>query len=668
VGSEPKPSLPEILLEAIVAVENAVAARMHRLDLVEHASVALTDKLVELRWSSQSPALSKRIAAAAIAGVNEILRGTPSRPAIPTAGSFQALFSDLEKTAISRRLTTTVSVIREAAKARGIPVAYIGGSYLRLGQGKYQSYFRGSVTSKTSHAASQMSIDKRLATKALRLQRLPVPRHVKVTSLEAAIAASAEIGFPLVLKPMKGHGGAGVSVVRTPSEMAASYRLAAKAGSGVLLEQFIEGKAFRLLVIQNKVVAALRIEPPAVTGDGIHTIGELVRELNRDPFRDGFRLIQLELDDALARHLKKSGASFDTILKPGKTLALRNVANVSQGGYAVDVTDEVHPDNADVAVRAASVIGLDVAGIDFLTPDIGRSYKKAGGAIIEVNGRPGLGMHFWPREGKQRDVGGAIVDLMYPPGTRASMDTAMVIGTRRTAVIARDLDALLRDMGRSVGLSIRGRVFAGGNRRELEGRKPVGALRILLREPDADCLVTTAAPAGIVSRGLLVRNADVIAVTAPEKDADLAELRQALDVAVAASPSRFVIGVDHPLAGYIVERLGVAGVTLVSRLGLSRAIRNHLKQGGNAVVARWIGGRRHIEIHEHGQLVASLPVTGEPQAEKGPARDHSTAVNSTGPRSQQVEPRLFAVAMGLALGQSKDAMTKALARAPLSVL
>lgn len=656
------PPMPEILLEAIIAVENAVAARMHRLDTVEFA----TFSDAELAWSSQSTSVSKLCAAAAIAGVNELFGLAPSKRQTPSTAPFDDQFAALESMAISRRLTTTVSVIRETAKARGIPVAYVGGSYLRLGQGKHQTYFRGSITGKTSHAASQMSIDKRLAAKALRLQRLPVPKHVQAKSLASATEAVSDLGLPVVIKPIKGHGGAGVTVVHDPAEVPAAYKRAAKGTTGALVEQFIDGKSFRLLVINGNVAAALRIDPPEVTGDGASSVAELIAELNRDPFRDGFRLLQIELDKPLARHLRKFDATFETVLAAGKKLRLRAVANVSQGGYSVDVTKKVHPDNAEIAVQAARVIGLDVAGIDFLTPDISQSYKEVGGAIVEVNGRPGLGMHYWPRKGKQRDVGGAVVDMMYPQGTRAAIDTGVIVGDRQTAVVARDLDALLRDMGSTVGLTIKSRVFVNGERRELKGRKPTRAIRMLLREPLVDSLIATAAPANIVANGLLLNTVDVAAIVAPEKGADLEAYGQAVDVLLAAKPSRLIVNADNPMAAQIAKRLGAARVTLVNRVGLTKSLRTHLTRGGHAIVTRWIAGLRHIEIHEAGRLIASLPATGALQAEQGPAKDHKTAVNSTGARSQRIEPRMFAVALAVALGRPIDQVAKALARAPLA--
>jgi cyanophycin synthetase len=661
------PALAEILLEGIVAVENAVAARMHRLDTVEYATVADAGPYVELRWSSQSPSLSKLCAAAAIEGINEILGAAPTKRATPSPVRFEEQFAALERLAVSRRLTTTVSVIRDAAKARGIPVAYVGGSYLRLGQGKYQTYFRGSVTGKTSHAASQMSIDKRLATKTLRLQGLPVPKHAQVKNAAAAADEAGRLGLPVVVKPIKGHGGAGVSIVQDPADIAAAYKRAAKEGSGVLVEQFIEGRLFRLLVINKTMVAALRTDLPQITGDGVRSVAQLIQGLNLEPLRDDFRLVPIALDDALARLLAKSSVDFDTVLAPGRTVLLRTVANVAQGGFAVDVTNDVHPDNARVAVQAARVIGLDVAGIDFLTPDIARSYKRVGGAIIEVNGRPGLGMHVWPQVGQSRDVGGAVVDMMYPTGSRASIDTVFVVGDRRTAVVARDLDALLRDMKRTVGLTIKSRVFTDGERKDIKGRKPARGIRTLLREPDVDCMIATAAPASIVERGLLVTNVDIAAITAPSKETDLQTYRRGLDVVMAAKPKRLVVGAENPLAAHIVERLGAKRVTLVSRIGLTQNVRAHLELGGHAVLTRWVGGRRYIEIHGEEKLIVSLPVTGGAQVEQGPAKDHESAVSSTGQRSQRIETRLFAVALAAALDQPITSVADALARAPLSI-
>jgi cyanophycin synthetase len=666
------PSLSEVVLEAIVAVENAASAIMHRLDRVAYAAVVAAGEDgagSELIWSSPAPALARRCAEAAISGLNEDLRRELASTAQPTRGGHDQEYArrmhEIERIARSRRLTTTVWVIREAAKARGIPCTYIGRSYLRLDQGKYQTYFRGSITGRTSHTASHISLDKRLAGRILRLHRLPAPRQVRVANASDALKAVATFGFPVAVKPERSNGGSGVSIVQSPDELERAFDLAKAVAQLVAVEEFVAGASYRLLVIAGRLVAALRIAVPEITGDGERDIAALIEDLNRDPLRDGFRHIPVEQNDVLTRHLERSGLRMSSVLEAGRTIAIGDVPNISRGGYAIDVTDEVHPYNAETAVRAARAIGLDVAGLDFVTPDISRSYKDVGGAIIEINSRPSLGMHFWPRYGKSRDVGGAVLDLMFPEGSRAALASAAIIGDRRTAVVARDVDALLRDAGRAVGLAIKGRAFVDGVRRDLKRRSATRSLRALVLAPEVDTMVWTMSPAAILEGGLIADRVEVAALVAPSPETDMRLYEQALEIVLRAGPSSAVINDDNPFADRVAQVVGSDRVTLISRGGLTRQVKRHLRSGGHAVIARWVEGQRLLELYDGEQLVASLPATGTPLAVAGAANDHVAAAGSTGPRSQRVETRLFALALAMALGQSIDQLVTSLARSPL---
>lgn len=656
-----------VLLEAIVAVEQAAAAVMHRLDSVEFAELyeAGEDGHVVACWATKSPKLSTQCAEIAIAGVNVLLREELGLETGQARGRYDSLLEDLVATARSRRLTTTVCVIREAAKKRNIDCAYLGTSYLRLGQGKHQLYFRASLTGKTSHTASQLSINKRLATRTLRAQRLPVPRQLHGKDAETVQRAADTIGYPVIIKPLKGYGGHGVAMAKGPEDVAGAYDYASAGDRPVVVEEFIEGDYVRLLVIGNEFVAALRVSPPEVTGDGHRSIRDLVNELNDDPFRDGFRLIKVELDERLAEYLGDHDLDFDSVLPCGETIALREIANVSQGGYSIDITDDVHPDYADAAVRAAQAIRLDVAGIDFITRDINRSYRDVGGAIIEVNSRPGLGMHAFPRFGQSRDIGEAILNGIYPPGDCGSVSATVIVGQHRTAVVARDLDEILRLSNRSVGLAIRNKAYVNGARCDLGSRKHIRAIRSLVRDPSIDTLISTQAPAGIIRRGLQLDRVGIAAVRAPAPDADLEVYREALAVLMKATPDRIVCGVRNDLAMQAFQGLERKQITLVTRSGFTRRIRKHLALGGHAVIAVWAEGRRHIEIYEGETLVASIPAIPKPTLNSAEAELTPANTVDTGHRSHRIDTRLYAIAMALGSGVSVEQIRESLHSLPI---
>ncbi len=658
-----------ILLEAIIAIETAAAANMHRLDTVEFANLYQpADKgQVVACWATKSPSLSKHCADAAIAGVNALFIEELAGEADEAQRRYQSLIESLLAKVRSRRLTTTVCVIREAAKARNIDCAYLGTSYLRLGQGKSQQYFRASLTGNTSHTASQLSVHKRLATRTLRSNHLPVPKQMQANSKKAIRRAAEAIGYPVIVKPLKGYGGYGVTLASGPDDIPAAYKSAATKDPKVIVEEFIAGDYYRLLVINNKFVAALRVAPPEIVGDGARTIRELVVDLNEDPFRDGFRLVKVGLDKRLSRHLSKYDLEFDSVLANGRKLALREIANVSQGGYSIDVTDEVHPDNARAAERAACVVGLDVAGIDFITPDISQSYKDIGGAIIELNSRPGLGMHAFPRYGKSRDVGGATLDTIYPDGSRGNVSSAVLIGEQRTAVVARDLDEILRHSERSVGMAIRNHSFVNGVRSELRDSNAIRTVRSLIRDPHVDTLISTQAPAGIIRRGLQLDNVNVAAIRAPAPETDLKAFKVALAVLLKSNPNRFVFGVRNDLAIKATENIDRSRITLVTRSGFTRRIQKHLASGGNAVIQKWIDGVRHIAIYEGETEAACLPANPQSASATAvsPIKTQSAAL--TGHRSRRIETRLYAIAMALGLGITVEQIARALRVMPATI-
>jgi cyanophycin synthetase len=291
---------------------------------------------------------------------------------------------------------TTQSIVDEARRRR-IPVMRLDEeSLVQLGYGKYQQYIRASVTGRTSNIAVENASDKELTARLLHDVGLPVPRNVLVYSAEEAVAAAEELGYPVVTKPLDVSHGRGVSLnLTTPEQVRWGFAQAAEHRTSVLVERFLHGRDYRVLVINDKVVAVAERVPAHVVGDGSHSIAELVEIVNRDP-RRGFGhekvLTQITIDEQAERLLEQAGHTLQTVLPAGEIFHLRSTANISTGGTAIDRTGEIHFENAEIARRPARVIGLDIAGIDIISDDLSKPLRANGGGIIEVNAGPGFRM------------------------------------------------------------------------------------------------------------------------------------------------------------------------------------------------------------------------------------------------------------------------------------
>jgi cyanophycin synthetase len=611
---------------------------------------------VSIVWATETPFVSRAVAEVAILGLNELLVPWKRRA---NGQSFTAALADLRDHALGRRMSYNNAITLQAARRRGIACTRVGGPLVRLGEGKFQQLLQSAITEHTGHAAISFSSDKRLTSQRLSELRLPVPRNTRVATLEEATATAERLGYPVVIKPARGSQGEGITAgVRDRTSLVEAWHRARALMADVIVEQFLEGQDFRLLVIGDEFVAAVTRRPPSIAGDGQRTIDNLIDELNRDPFRDNFRLKLIKKDEDLVQHLASLGYALTSVLEAGKTIALRTVANVAQGGYAADVTDEVHPDNREMAIRAARALGLDVAGIDFMTTDISRSFKESGGGIIEVNARPGLDLHTWPRYGKQRDVGGALIDYVYPNGARWRVPVCSLVGDARTAVIARDVDQFMRCAGRHVGLVIRDRAYVDGEAAPVDWGPTRAAARLLLRDPQIEVLVHTTSLRRLLARGLQVCVTDVAAIAAPAPGADLDAYCRGLEIVVRARARRIVIGADNSVAFSALSGIERERVVLVARDAGER-VASHIAAGGSAFVLSSNDGQREIHVHEAGALAARIPFLS-------PRADPAAALTApaTGHRSRLVAIRLLAAAVAYGLGLSAEQIAHAISLAP----
>ena len=421
-----------------------------------------------------------------------------------------ALIRGAEKRAFG---PSTASLVR-AAEARDIPwVRLSEGSLVQFGHGFRQKRIQATVTGETRHIAVEIAGDKELTNKILGDLGLPVPKQDQVYDAEAAVEAAESLGYPVVVKPLDANHGRGVSIgLTTPEQVRVAFAAAEEHSSCVLVETFIQGFDHRMLVVNGELVAVAKRVPGHVVGDGERTVTQLVDLVNRDPRRGiGHEksLTRIELDAQALRLLEKAGKTVDSVLPAGEVLFLRSTANLSTGGTALDQTDVCHPDNREMAIRAAAAVGLDVCGVDFLTPDISRSWKEVGGGICELNAAPGFRMHVAPSEGKPRDVAGKVLDMLFPPGTASRIPIAAITGTNGKTTTTRMLAHIHKLRGETVGMTTTDGVYIDG-RLTVSGDMtgPVAA-RMVLTDPHVTCAVLETARGGMLRAGLGYRHPDV---------------------------------------------------------------------------------------------------------------------------------------------------------------
>ena len=340
---------------------------------------------------------------------------------------------------------------------------------------------------------------------------------------------------------------------------------------------------------------------------------------------------------------------FETVLKKGETFALRSLANYYAGGSSIDVTDRVHPDNQELAIRVAEAMGIDVAGLDFVTTDIGRSYREIGGAIIEANTHPGLRVHAWPAEGEPRDVGGAIIESMYPPGATTRVPVALIFGARgsESGSVAGALNRVLRSTGTAVARSTGDGASVNSEPAGREGVRGRAAIRSVLRDPRVEALIDTLSPRRVARRGLSHDACEVAAIMDTGEDGDLDELRHGLGVVVRATRGKLVVAADNKAALELVRDVEPTRLVLVSRNAGRSAVRRHLEAGGQTVVAARDHGERVIALDEGDRTILSVPVADIADLGAKPSR-------------RRLKAHLFAIALAHGMGLSADQITSAL--------
>ena len=525
---------------------------------------------------------------------------------------------------------STASLVR-AAEERGIPWLRLNRySLVQFGQGRYQQRIQATTTGRTSNIAVELAGDKEETNGILRDLGLPVPKQIMVRTRSDAARAAKRIGFPVVTKPLDGNHGRGVSInLKTDEEVETGFDKASEHGSTIIVESYIEGFDHRLLVVDGKLVAAAKRVPGHVVGDGEHTIEQLVAKVNEDPRRGvGHEkvLTRLEFDHQAERLLAKLGYDRNTVPAVGEQVFLRSTANLSTGGTAIDVTDSIHPDNREMAIRAIKAIGLDIGGVDFLTHDITESYRKAGGGICEVNAGPGFRMHVAPSEGTPRDVAGPVLDMLFPPDSPSRIPIAAVTGTNGKTTTSRMLAHILKMSGYTVGLTSTDGVYIDGNLSvpgDMTG--PVSA-HMILRDPSVDAAVMETARGGMLRSGLGFQSCNVAACLNVSADHlglggidTLEQLAEVKRVPIEIATDAAVLNADDALCLQMADYTDADRLSYVTMNPSHPLVKQHIQAGGQAFVLEQGMNGHMISIYDneaHTPLVWThlIPATIEGRA------------------------------------------------------
>ena len=500
---------------------------------------------------------------------------------------------------------STQALVDEAL-ARDIPwIRLDRRSLVQLGQGVHQQRIRATMTSGTGAIAVDLASDKSLTNQLLSSAGLPVPRSRLVRSDDAAVEAAGQVGYPVVLKPLDGNHGRGVALnLRTEDDVRRAFGPAYEESRNgeVVVESYVTGNDYRVLVIGGKLAAVAQRVPAGVTGDGKHTVRQLVDRENSDPRRGiGHErvLTRIRMTPVAEELVRKQGHGLDDVPAKGERVMLASTGNMSTGGTAVDRTHEAHPDNVEIAETAARVIGLDVAGIDFIVPDITVPVREQGGAIVEVNAAPGFRMHTHPTEGEPQYVAKPVIDLLFAPGSNARIPIIGVTGTNGKTTTVRMIAHILKLMGKRVGMTTTDGIVVDGRLIRKGDMSGPRSAQMVLQNPSVDTAVFEVARGGILREGLGYDRNDVAVVTNVTGDhlglrgiETMGQLAHVKAVLVEAVPraGTAVLNADDPLAARMARvcRGSVVYFSMARERGEDGydRIDGHCGRGGAAMVVQ----------------------------------------------------------------------------------
>ncbi len=574
---------------------------------------------------------------------------------VPEDWDWETARDDFIRYAQKRALGPSTASLVRAAVDRGIPWLRMNSqSLIQLGHGKYQQRVQATITGRTPYISVELASDKEETNKILSSLGLPVPRQTLVTSTSEAVRAAQRLGGPVVLKPYNGNHGRGITInISEPDEIRAAFDAAREHSRSVIVETYIAGDDHRLLVVNGELIAATRRTPGHVVGDGVSDIAALVDKVNEDPRRGvGHEkvLTRLELDREADLMLERVGYNHFSVPKAGEIVFLRSTANLSTGGTATDVTDIIHPDNRAMAERAVRAIGLDVGGVDFISPNIAESYKSVGGAVCEVNAAPGFRMHVAPSEGTPRDAAGPVIDMLFPPGTPSRVPIAAITGTNGKTTTTRMLAHIAKMSGYIPGYTTTDGVYIDGQR-TVEGDMtgPVSA-RMVLADPQIDIAILETARGGLLRSGMGVPEVDVGAVINVAADHlglkgidTLEQLAEIKRIVVEAARDCAVLNADDPNVLKMSAYTDAKTICYVTMNPSHALVREHIRAGGRACALEAGVNGHMITLYDKGSHIPLMWT-------------HLIPATMEGRALHNVQNAMFAAALAYSLNIKLDAI------------
>lgn len=492
-------------------------------------------------------------------------------------------------------LGLSTTAIAEAAEKRGIPFTKLE-EYSMLGYGAKQKRIQATIASSTAHIGIDLSGDKDGTKLLLKKFTVPIPEGITISREESLSYAIQVVGYPLVVKPLDGNHGRGITVNITNYEDALiAFHIAQKISRTVIVERYVVGTDYRLLVVNYKFLGALKRVPAFVIGDGRSTIHELIKDINKDPAREprpGNLLKPIDIDEPTLNLLRRNGLSLDTILEKDRKLYVKETANVSNAAMPIDVTDEMHPHNMLQAERIARIVGLDICGIDIISPDLSVPFHENGAAVVEVNAAPGIRMHMTPAIGKPRDAAGEIIKMLFPEGEPCTIPIIAVTGTNGKTTATRLIAHIAHLSGKVTGYTTTDGIYI--NNMLMEQGDCAGPLSAdyVLKDPTVEFAVLETARGGILREGLAFAHCDVGVVMNIGGDhlgsdgintiEDLARVKAVVPKSVKSS-GYAVLNADDDLVYAMREGLK-CDIALFSVNGYTGRIQEHCERHGIAAI------------------------------------------------------------------------------------
>lgn len=535
-----------------------------------------------------------RYAARAAVRLCQSIADTGTYPAEELAQDLQ----DLRELGSDAALGPSTETIVKEAEARGIPwMSLSARALVQFGYGIYHKRMQATLSEYTSILGVELASDKESTKQILREAGVPVPRGTVINYLDELEDAIKDVGgYPIVIKPLDGNHGRGITINITTWELAEqAYDAAKEVSKSVIVERYYQGRDHRVLVVNGKVVAVAERVPAHVVGDGKSTIEQLIEETNQDPNRgDGHDnvLTKITVDRTSWQLLERQGYTLETVLSDGEICYLRATANLSTGGIAVDRTDDIHPENIWLAQRVAKIIGLDIAGIDVVTPDITKPLREVDGVIVEVNAAPGFRMHVAPSKGIARNVAAPVLDMLFPPGTPSRIPILAITGTNGKTTTTRLLAHIYKQTGQTVGYTTTDGTYIGDYLVEKGDNTGPQSAQLILQDPTVEVAVLEAARGGILRSGLGFDASDIGVVLNVAADhlgiGDIDTLEQLANlkcvVAEAVLPKGYaVLNADDPLVAAMARRTK-AQLAYFTMNPDNELVKEHTHKGGVAAV------------------------------------------------------------------------------------